>query len=411
MFPTVRRTNRPTPIFADDFTTVRLTIAKGMQLHISKVREVNRAAYGKTPGGWALIHDERAEFYIGTGDCLICFDSTDPLLGCTTLSTEMRCCKAQVHDACLEAMVKAGHSGKTIGFNHVKCPGCRTSMVDPYRGGWRGNLYQLMNQERRLFLQIKKMTENQNKGLPKEEQGDWAFFKCVECTHPFCGGKISCAEEFKLDPATMVCDGCDWAKDAEDHRCFEHGKDFAVFKCDFCCSPASWACGSVHYCTYCHDHGGYQHPTPCPGPDKCPLGIPHPPPITPQESGRYTISFVIGCHKCNNPDAKVEYKSYNPDPFKMEEMKKKHANIVMKFEYSKYNWNTVDLKGGHLFDDGKSDYSDSEEELEDKLAEEKIEVNGMKDRSDGGNAPAKKHDNDILLHAPLFPPPMVAQSS
>lgn len=56
-----------------------------------------------------------------------------------------------------------------------------------------------------------------------------------------------------------------------------------------------------------------------------------------------------------------------------------------------------------------SDYSDSEEELEDKVDE--IDVNGVKDQNKGDKAPAENSDIDILLHVPIFPQPMVAQSS
>jgi len=136
--------------------------------------------------------------------------------------------------------------------------------------------------------------------------------------------------------------------------------------------------------------------------------MPHPPPITAAERGKYVLSFVIGCQKCNNPDAKVEYKSYNADPFNVEKALEKRPNLVIKFAYSKYQWNKqVDLQGGHLFEE-ESDYSDSEEELEDKVDDN--DVNGVEDQK-GDNAPIEKADNDILLHAPIFPPPMVAQSS
>lgn len=387
-------------------------MAAGVSLYIQQVDTFNGKLYAKTPGGWVLLQDERKE-YIEAPNCVICLESTDAIFGSEGAKTEMKCCKNWVHDACLEAMVQAGHSGKMIGFNHVKCPSCRKSLVDQPANqlGFGGNLYRLLNEERQLYLQIKRMKESKNKGLSKEEQENWAFFKCMECTHPFCGGKVSCAEEFDLDPSSMVCDGCDWAKEAEDHRCFEHGKDYAIFKCDFCCSPACWACGSQHYCNYCHDHGGYQHPTPCLGPDKCPLGIPHPPPITTNERNRYVLSFVIGCHKCSDPNAKVEYKSYNADPFATTH---KYTNMVVKFKYSKFNfqWNkAIDLQGGHLFDDEYEYETDSEDALEDKKIDEKNGVKDLSDIDDGEDAPNAKLGDEILLHAPLLPPPMVAQSS
>lgn len=409
LYPVVRVTNQPTPVYANDRKTTRLMLAKGTNLHITAKLTHGKAILGKTPGGWVLLRDERAE-YVGE-NCIVCFDSTEKLFD-SSPATKLPCCQHQIHDQCMEGMVKAGHSGKTIGFNHLKCPSCRTNLIDPFRNVWRGNIYRIMDEARHLFKQIERMEEAQNQGLPLEEQGNWAFFKCVECKHPFCGGKVSCAEEFDLDPSTMVCGGCEWGKEAEDHRCFEHGKDYAIFKCDFCCSPASWACGSQHYCIYCHDHGGYQHPTPCPGPSKCPLGMPHPPPITTQERSHYVLSFVIGCSKCNNPDAEIEYKSYNADPF-LENPSEKHANLVVKFQYSKFHWNkAVDLGGGHLFDT-ESDSEDEigEHDLEEKLIENNFEVNGVKDSSEGDNAPIEKRDNDILLHAPIFPPLMVAQSS
>jgi hypothetical protein len=207
-----------------------------------------------------------------------------------------------------------------------------------------------------------------NLGLSEEEQGGWAYYDCTDCNHPFCGGKISCAEEFDLDPSTMICPGCSWASEADDNRCFEHGMDYAIFKCDFCCGPATYACGSHHYCWFCHDHGGYQNPTPCPGGKKCPLGMPHPPPIQASHMSNRVVGYVIGCRKCDNPSAPIEHKSYNINPF----LEQDNGNAVEMFDYKKAKAAKDALleadceqeedsydpeigylpgRGGHLFDD------------------------------------------------------------
>ena len=94
-----------------------------------------------------------------------------------------------------------------------------------------------------------------------------------------------------------------------------------IFKCRFCCAVATYFCGGMcHYCDPCHDKAGdltdlfvdsisilwnfidysfffsngwktkdASKLPKCPGKDKCPLGIDHPP------NG---VEFPIGCSVC-----------------------------------------------------------------------------------------------------------------
>jgi len=78
-----------------------------------------------------------------------------------------------------------------------------------------------------------------------------------------------------------------------------HGHRFAIYKCDSCCSPAVWACDGHHYCERCHQIPCDEKHFPCPGPELCPLGIPHP-----RNTGgninneMESPSFVLGCSAC-----------------------------------------------------------------------------------------------------------------
>lgn len=55
---------------------------------------------------------------------------------------------------------------------------------------------------------------------------------------------------------------------------------------------------SNHYCNRCHDLASDPKHYPCPGPDLCPLGIPHPANVEAvHESGQHK-SFVLGCTAC-----------------------------------------------------------------------------------------------------------------
>lgn len=70
-----------------------------------------------------------------------------------------------------------------------------------------------------------------------------------------------------------------------------------MFKCDSCCAVAVWNCYSNHYCERCHNQASEPKHYPCPGPDLCPLGIPHPPNVE-AVHGHDIASFCIGCTAC-----------------------------------------------------------------------------------------------------------------
>lgn len=126
-------------------------------------------------------------------------------------------------------------------------------------------------------------------------------FMCYSCNVPYCGGRIDCAEDSTLDITTMRCEKCLFndsnSSSLWQGKCKKHGYKFAIYKCDSCCSVATWDCRSNHYCERCHKSAFSSKNYPCPGLDKCPLGIPHPPNKT-GIHGEVDFGFVIGCVRC-----------------------------------------------------------------------------------------------------------------
>ena len=80
-------------------------------------------------------------------------------------------------------------------------------------------------------------------------------------------------------------------------KCKVHGYKAAIYKCDSCCSVATFDCRSNHYCSSCHNRPHEAKNNPCPGPELCPLGIPHPPNKS-GIHGQVDFGFVIGCSRC-----------------------------------------------------------------------------------------------------------------
>ena len=137
-------------------------------------------------------------------------------------------------------------------------------------------------------------------------------FLCNTCQKPFCAGRLNCADDNAIDVKTLNCASCAFkeAQAIEDKmtspdgwrgECHAHGYKFAMYKCDSCCSMATFDCRSNHYCARCHDQAYSPKNYPCPGGDKCPLGIEHPPNVSAihgESQGEFVPGFVVGCFRC-----------------------------------------------------------------------------------------------------------------
>jgi hypothetical protein len=231
---------------------------------------------------------------------------------------------------CLTGQLNAGLSGKRLAFNYLCCAGCRRDfvlvMVPEFVRMLTACVFaeHLALKETVRRLALAKFNEEgtalitelkEKKRLPVDRDATpeelsvaaletMAIYSCVECLQPFCGGRISCSEDMEMDASDMRCQSCTWTLMASqaDHRCFQHGYKHAVFKCDSCCAVANWDCGWHHYCERCHGQASQPKNYPCPGPEKCPLGLPHPPnqaaDFGKANDTNFQIPFVVGCLVC-----------------------------------------------------------------------------------------------------------------
>merc|ERR1711975_39845 len=132
-----------------------------------------------------------------------------------------------------------------------------------------------------------------------------SMYMCTGCLQPYCGGRVDCADQQDVVAENLLCQPCEWSSlgASNNHRCMIHGHQFAIWKCDSCCSVATWNCTEHHYCERCHNDPWSAKSYPCPGPGLCPLGIPHPPNVaaslqSARDSGIAHKSFVLGCIAC-----------------------------------------------------------------------------------------------------------------
>jgi hypothetical protein len=74
-------------------------------------------------------------------------------------------------------------------------------------------------------------------------------YLCHNCRKPFYGGHVTC-EADEEDSKRVLCTNC------SSKTCARHGLDSMVFKCFWCCHPATFECHGTPACEGCH--GVYQ---------------------------------------------------------------------------------------------------------------------------------------------------------
>eukprot|EP00930_Biecheleria_cincta_P091545 TRINITY_DN81133_c0_g1_i1.p1 TRINITY_DN81133_c0_g1~~TRINITY_DN81133_c0_g1_i1.p1 ORF type:complete len:637 (-),score=113.94 TRINITY_DN81133_c0_g1_i1:27-1724(-) len=242
------------------------------------------------------------------GECGICMDSLDLL--------KFACQHAFCVD-CTTGQLAARWPTPRVVFNYLDCALCRQPLVHPL-------LSEMLSQHRKLQDRVVKISVDKfkedglaedlskelerdatEKEISEKAQETMAVYMCAECSQPYCGGRVDCAAQQDLKSEDLRCHSCEWATLARenDRRCFLHGHRYAMFKCDSCCAVATWNCTFHHYCERCHNSAFSDKDFPCPGPEECPLGIPHPPNVAANFSVASTkeitfASFVLGCTAC-----------------------------------------------------------------------------------------------------------------
>lgn len=242
------------------------------------------------------------------GQCAICLNDVD------LLQLE---CQHGFCSRCLSAQLAKQWPGPRVVFGYLNCALCRAPLAHGELDEPLTRHFQLRDRvgeiAARKFCEDgldDKLHEELGRTASKEEvrqraEEVMAVYMCADCHEPYCGGRADCGQDIDLAASQLRCHACEWEALAttEDRRCMVHGHQYAIFKCDSCCDLATWNCKWHRYCDRCHEQAGRDKDYPCPGPDLCPLGIPHPrnvpanldlfddedPPFRP---------FVVGCTAC-----------------------------------------------------------------------------------------------------------------
>lgn len=242
------------------------------------------------------------------GECAICMDSVDLL----TLACQHAFCVD-----CTTGQLAARWPTPRVVFNYLDCALCRQPLGHPLLSETLSNHRKLQDRVNKISVDkfkedgldadLSKELERDatEKDISEKAQQTMAVYMCAVCTQPYCGGRVDCAAAQDLKAEDLRCHPCEWATLARenDRRCYLHGHRYAMFKCDSCCAVATWNCTFHHYCERCHNSAFSEKDFPCPGPEECPLGIPHPPNVganfgTASSDEVTFASFVLGCTAC-----------------------------------------------------------------------------------------------------------------
>ena len=249
-----------------------------------------------------IDNDTNSEDY-----CNICW--VDPLYSAPCIRLD---CGHYFHFDCIRNKLSKGYPSARITFNFLNCPLCKQEMshialneITKEHISLRSKI--IKDGKERLKIEgldkDKRLADKNSvyyNNLDRFALDRLAFYKCNECNNPYFGGMKSCDQvnnenEMKYDKSQLVCGGC--ASGDDRNSCRTHGTTYISYKCKFCCNQAVWFCfGTTHYCEPCHQRAYEVKAKPvselpkCPGKDKCPLKMEHPP--------NGTAEFSLGCVVC-----------------------------------------------------------------------------------------------------------------
>mmetsp|Transcript_74156 Transcript_74156/g.141195 ORF Transcript_74156/g.141195 Transcript_74156/m.141195 type:complete len:955 (+) Transcript_74156:168-3032(+) len=258
------------------------------------------------------------------GSCVLCCEESDLLV---------LVCQHTFCAQCLSQQLEARWPSVRVVFTYLLCAFCR-SPLEHEELGEKMEEHKKFHQRVVEIATAKFREDGLHEELEKElghaptdeevnsrAEEKMAIFMCNDCKEPYCGGRVDCAALADVKAADLKCHECEWSGLAgeNDRRCMKHGHRHAIFKCDSCCNVAIWNCGSNRYCDRCHDIPCDPKHFPCPGPEKCPLGMPHPKNVEAVLGGDNFKSFVVGCSACvafaDDFAAPKEKKKKEPDDY------------------------------------------------------------------------------------------------
>ena len=274
-------------------------------------------------------------------------------------------CNHDMHVACAHQLLDNMWSQR-VTFNYMTCPSCRAPLhfvKDSSSSSSSSSSLLLLSDkiqmhslirkdvvsmvfayvQKQEYTDIQTVTDNNASAYARHKMeedclGKINCFLCEDCDRIFASGRVDCGElqnnmssssdnsQHLQQSKEMRCEECIFDEiNPSSKKCRAHGVLYAVFKCDCCCSIASYDCSGNHYCDVCH---GTLNKKPSVRPkcrgqvgDCCPLGVPHPLNAARNHSEKRD-GFVVGCTKCLGIDEQCETPSFGVMP----ETKERWAN-------------------------------------------------------------------------------------
>jgi len=178
----------------------------------------------------------KSEEYGNESDCCyICLESKN--------TTKLKC-KHRVHEDCVKLQIQyINLPGSHILQKHGQCGIC---------GRWVSSKY--------LGVENKAILKDFKRYVSLWANEKNRVYRCYICCKLFHEKKAACVDDHDLYNVPSVesirCGNCK-------NSCLIHGDDFLQYKCRFCCSDATFHCGTGnHMCAECHET---QQVKPCVG--------------------------------------------------------------------------------------------------------------------------------------------------
>ncbi|KAH9597339.1 hypothetical protein LSM04_009706 [Trypanosoma melophagium] len=196
--------------------------------------------------------------------CSICFCDFEDDAGITLD------CGHRFHRDCVAEFSSRADSfekkGEHIVFTYAVCPGgCgfRIRHIAAPLSVYMGTLWQTIHHDSKHRL----------REMPSKTVEDLLYYICCRCKKPFYGGEKWCFRSMSGEPpkkpTDLICSDCN-----DDFTCSLHKHNFVLYKCRYCCNPATHlSFGNRYLCDRCNSRWENTEPEtiPCPGPEHCPL--------------------------------------------------------------------------------------------------------------------------------------------
>lgn len=189
--------------------------------------------------------------------CPMCLDQSDKDSESSLANTVILDCGHWLHKECAERMLVSGleHPSRRLSFGHTRCPLCQSAPLDHPSLEHLWAPTQHLQRQAEIVVKCRAAFEGASPeeavklfldGSPR----GYAIYRCSVCRYLFYNGLIGCAlggPDEDLPPA--VCHACRPPPDICPCGSW-------VYKCDYCCSLATFECGNGrHYCDACHESG------------------------------------------------------------------------------------------------------------------------------------------------------------